>query len=437
MTSPIQRVWQVVYAGQSPYRRHAAVTSVISVAIYSTGIVTGPLLARALGPSGRGDYAAVVAPATVVVWLIAFGMPTSAAYHSDRIPEAKVLSSVTMFGIVIGLPAGAALWVLAPRYFAGHPPTTVTWARLYLLVLPFMVGMSAALEIRRRRSPDMGWNLWRAAPLVVPAVATAGLAITGRLTLTSALGASFAGSVLPAFLLVGRLRPIRSKFRPDLTTLRTIFPYAARASVVAASTSVTSRLDQVVLVALVAPSQLGLYAVAVTVASVTNPLSSGLALAMFGHLRPEDGSARTTTRVRRTVLATALVSAVVGTLLAILAPLLLRVGFGGRFEAAATPLRLLLPGAVAFDVLAVLGTKLYSDGRPGEASLAGLVGAGVTLLGLAAAAPRFGINGAAAVTSCAFVVEVIFLIARGALRPSLGLDSELPRAEGPSAERDR
>ena len=42
------------------------------------------------------------------------------------------------------------------------------------------------------------------------------------------------------------------------------------------------------------------------------------------------------------------------------------------------------------------------------------------IIGLVALAPRYGINGAAVVTSVAWVSQVLFLIVRGALRSSPG-----------------
>jgi hypothetical protein len=69
--------------------------------------------------------------------------------------------------------------------------------------------------------------------------------------------------------------------------------------------------------------------------------------------------------------------------------------FGAAFEAAALPLRLLLPGAVAFNVLLLLNAKLYAEGRLGLTSRAAIVGALVTVGGFVLLVPRFGINGAA------------------------------------------
>lgn len=399
----------------SAYRRHALVSSFTSVGLYATAVVTAPVLARSLGPEGRGDVAAVMAPMAVLAWLLALGLPTAAAYFVDTEPEERLLVSTMAFSVLFGGSVCAVMWFAAPAYLAGHSPVTVTWARVFLVAIPFGIGAQAALEVRRRVNPGANWNLWRASVLVVPAAGIVFLAVVGALTVQGALAMYFAGGLIPCGLLASRLWKGRPLPRPSWATLRMMLPYAWRTASTAAATSVTKRIDQVLLVAVVATAELGRYAVAVAVASVTSVLTSGLALALFGHLRDETSPARALARYRRSLLTTVLLSSAVALSLAIVAPLLLELVFGSEFRPAATALRLLLLGAVAYDVLVVMGTKLYSDGRPGEAARAALVGAVITVVGLVVFVPRFGIEGAAGVTSVAYVVEVVFLVVRGSL----------------------
>ena len=421
----------------SAYRRHALVSSITSVGLYGLGLVSGPIVARVLGPVGRGDIAAVMAPATLLAWVLGFGLPSAAAYFVDTVPEDRLLVTTTAFGLMVGVPICAVLWFLAPGYLSGHSPVALTWARVFLATMPLSVGMAAALEVRRRMNPGLAWNCWRSAPLVIPTICMVALAAADRLTLQSALAVNFLGWMSPLLLLVSRVghRPLP---RPARATLRLIFPYAWRTASMVTATSLTYRLDQVLLVALVPAADLGLYAVAVMVALVTNPLTSGLTVALFGHLRDETSETRALARFHRSLKLTFLLSSAVALALAVFAPLLLRLVFGSLFTPATTPLRLLLPGAVAFDVLGVITTKLFSEGRPGEASWAAFVGALMTIGGLVVLAPRYGIEGAAVVTSVAWVSQVVFLVARGALRTadhgSSGPAVEAPPATAPVGE---
>jgi O-antigen/teichoic acid export membrane protein len=392
-----------------------AISALTNVSTYALGLVTGPILARALGADGRGQVAAVMAAAAVLAWLLPLGLPSAAAYWVDEIPEHTLLPTVTLFGVAVATPVCAVLWFIAPSYLSGYSASTLTWARVSLFVLPLAAGMSTALEIRRRRGAGASWNVWRSSPLVVTAAGMVLLAVLGRLNVGTALAVSFLGSLVPMLFLVTRLRAIQCP-RPSWATLRKIFPYAARAAVVTGATSVTVRLDQ-----------LGLYAIAVTTASITNPLVVGVSLALFGHQRGESSAARSSLRFRRSLGATLGLSAAVAVAIGVSAPFLLRVLFGTEFVAAAPALRLLLPGAVAFNALGLLSTKLAAENRVGEVTRASLLGAALTGLGLVAVVPRYGVAGAAGLTSVAFIGQVAYLISRGALNstspPSGGDDA--------------
>jgi O-antigen/teichoic acid export membrane protein len=395
----------------SKFRREVMTSSATSIGIYALGIVTGPIIAHALGPTGRGELAAVVVPSAVLVWILAFGMPLAASFHLGERSESEVLWTATAFGIVVGTPLALVLWFVGPAYLSEHSATTILWARIFIAALPISVGIQAALEVLRRRSAGPAWNAWRAAPFAVTAVGLVVLALTGRLTLASAFAVSFAGNIAPALLLVSRLWASRPP-RPSWATFRLMFPYAWRTATASSANSLTARLDQVVLAGAVAPAQLGLYAVAVTASSASNPLTAGISLALFGNLREDVEAGRRSARFRRSVIATALVSTATAVVIGILAPLLLRVAFGSGFAAAATPLRILLAGQVALDLVNAVSTGLYAEGRPGEASRAAVLGGIMTVGGLILLVPRWGITGAAAVTTAANGGQLAYLALR-------------------------
>jgi O-antigen/teichoic acid export membrane protein len=396
---------------RSKFRREVLTSSVTSIGIYALGLVTGPIIAHALGPTGRGELAAVIVPSAVLVWILAFGMPLAASYHLGERSESEVLWTATLFGLLVGGPLALVLWFVGPAYLSGHSDTTLLWARIFVVSLPFSVGIQAALEVLRRRSAGPAWNAWRSAPFAVTAVGLVALAVSGRLTLGSAFAVSFAGSVSPAVLLVRRLWTSRPP-RPSWSTFRLMLPYAWRTATASSANSLTARLDQVVLAGAVAPAQLGLYAVAVTASSASNPLTAGISLALFGNLREDAEAGRRTARFRRSVAATAVVSCATALAIGAVAPLLLRVAFGSGFAAAATPLRVLLVGQVALDLVSAVSTGLYAEGRPGDASRAAVLGGVVTVVGLVALVPRWGITGAAAVTTMANVGQLAYLAVR-------------------------
>jgi O-antigen/teichoic acid export membrane protein len=386
------------------------------VVLFGLSVLTGPVLARGLGPSARGDLAAVLMSSIVLSWVLSCGIPIASAYFVDLVPERQLLATITCFGVAVTGPICAGLWFVLPAFLHGHSQTALLWARLALVAAPFSVGFQSALEIRRRQSAGAGWNRWRSAPLVLPAVGVIVLALIGHLTLQTALAAYFIGGSAPMLLLVSRLAcSDGSSARPSWAVFKQLLPFAAQSAVVTAANAVSVRVDQVALTAMVPSRQLGLYAVAVTASSVSGPLTSGLSLALFGHHRDDHAGGRTSRRFRRTAALTFLLSCLTAGAVALAAPFVIPLAFGSAFQGAVTPVWILLPGQVATDVLGVLTTGLYAEGRPKEAMRAALLGGSITIAGLALLVPRFGISGAAWTTTLSFTAQVVFLVARGAL----------------------
>jgi O-antigen/teichoic acid export membrane protein len=103
--------------------------------------------------------------------------------------------------------------------------------------------------------------------------------------------------------------------------------------------------------------------------------------------------------------------------LGVFGPWVLRIVFGRPFAAAALPLRLLLPGQMALDLIGPFETRMLAEGRPSVVARAAVVGCVITLLGVAVVVPRWGILAAATVTSVAALAQLTYLALR-AHRPS-------------------
>src|SRR5215471_12551029 len=96
----------------------------------ATGFITGPLLARALGASGRGDLAAVQVPLALVPAVLSLGIPAFAYRTLPRGRSAKeVIGSLGLPLLVIGLLTAAAAVPIADALAGGREVV-----RTYLIV---------------------------------------------------------------------------------------------------------------------------------------------------------------------------------------------------------------------------------------------------------------------------------------------------------------
>ena len=174
----------------------------------------------------------------------------------------------------------------------------------------------------------------------------------------------------------------------------------------------SARLDQLILAAAGFRAELGLYSVAATLAQLSAPLSNGVAGAILPAMRRSGNEEAARRTAVRATLGVAAGSILIAALVAVSAPLILRVAFGSDFEDAAVFVWLLLPGEVAYDIGNVLAAGIQARGRPGIATQAMAVAAGFTVLFVPFAIDRWGAEGAAVVTTVAYWFRMLYLMAR-------------------------
>jgi O-antigen/teichoic acid export membrane protein len=403
------RAWQR-RAHLGPGSQAVLATAGSSLVVYALSVLTGPVLARALGDEGRGSLAAVVVPTQLLAWVAGLGMPTATGYFAASVPRRQLVASAWAITAVVAAPLAVVGMVLAPRFLASHDPLTVGWFRALLVATVLLVPTYAALDHLNGSGQVRRFNAVRH---LIPLSNAAGVliaALAGRLTLTVALAVATVANVGGALVVLGFTRSFPGRgFRLGVFLMEA--RYGARAVVGDVAHLLVGRLDQVLMVSLVAPAQLGVYAVAATASAVSGSISNGLALATFPRIRRALTTAERDAATFRAAAGMFAVSGAIAAAVAIAAPLGLPLLFGDGFEAAVRPLWWLLPGQICFDVGSVLGARLRADGLPGRATLGHCAAAAVTVFVAYPAVAARGIEGAAVVTT---VSQAVFLAVVGA-----------------------
>ena len=188
--------------------------------------------------------------------------------------------------------------------------------------------------------------------------------------------------------------------------------YAAKTYASSLTAQMTLRLDQMLMTGLGASAVLGVYVVAVSVASVTSPLFTALAVVVMH--RVQGGAPREAGRQVLECLQLAFLFGVpISLLLAVVAPWLVPLVFGAPYRGAILPAAVLLVASVFQGANAVLGNGLRSLGLPGRPARAEIAGFALTLGLLALLLPRFGAAGAAFASLVAYAavtaIQTVFL----------------------------
>lgn len=395
-------------AGSPSTLRLLLTSSLANLTIPLSAVITGPVLARALGPEDRGELAAVLVPFVFLAFLLNLGIPEALTYFVAKHPrlEAQLTRWAIGLGLLTGLMTAGALWALSGVLLRNSPDAQPILRSLALLMPVYMVMANIRAVVIGR--PAFGLvNLERWLRTGTRTLTIVALALAGALTTSSAAWATEGTAlVVTAVLLVG-LRVRRSgRADPDPTSAparvsrRAVGRYALQAWVGSLAGVLIIRLDQTLMTPLVGATELGYYAVAVAVAEVPVFAIQAITDIVFSR------SARTsdphvTARVSRCLLVLTAPLAGVGCLLMGWGlPLL----YGSDFHVAVPMAQVLLLGTVFSAVASVLGFGLLALGHPGRRSIIQFVGVAVNLPILVLLVPHFGGMGAAWASAVTYVV---------------------------------
>lgn len=374
------------------------------------------IVARTLGPSGRGDVAFLTTVAGITGQLALFGIHRAVANFTPRDPRLgpslatnSLLPSFLLGGIAIGVVA--LLVALVPAAGA-HEPTLRRWVAL--ASIPFVILSTCLNQLLRAYDDHSVANLaWLIIP-VTTAFGNATLWLAGGLTATSAVAMWVGGQGLACALLIGALIHRHTGFgRPDRRLTKAMFGFGIKTHGSQVMLLSNYRLDQWLLGAISGSRELGIYSVAVAWSEGLFFLPTALEQVQRPDLvrgTPQQAAWRATRVFRACWLLTILLA--LGMWL--LAPFLCVTIFGSSFRHSVWQLRILALGAFGIGALKLLGDALTSQRRPFR-ELGAIAVAFVCILTLdLLLIPRHGGNGAALGSTIAYsaggvAVIVMFL----------------------------
>ena len=405
----------------SPLLRDALVTIAtrfgLAVLIFGTDIV----LARLLGPAAKGRFALVLLYSQLAALIVGWGMDQALAVIAGRDPESakRGFANAVVWTLVVG---GFA--VVLSGWLYGLPTTKPPEGPLAELIpnlsaaqfvysalaLPgelfFAIGLYALLGRRRVVAYSL-IRVLRRGILLVMVVATAAIA---RLSLDTALLLNLISLIAVAVAICWvAVKDGTFSVRPSVPVLAEELRFGSRAIVGTIAERLQFRADSFLVNAIVGVRATGIYSVTSGLAETLWYVPNALGVVMFSRaVDPKANAARIASVLTRTTIAVAFVTAVPAF---ILGPRLVRLVYGSEFADAGVALRLILPGVVAYSVVAILSRYIVGQGRPGIGTLVLLTGLAANIVLNLVLIPRYGILGAAAASSISYGVTALLTLA--------------------------
>lgn len=396
---------------RNPAMRQRVIAPVsFDASILLINTITGVIVARSLGPSGRGELTATLTVVTVAGWLAAMGARAAISYHQSQHPEhgARLMSSWLVATVPLSLVTLVLAEIFLPIMFGAQTAEAIHVARIYAPLILVNVISVVFVGILLGDQRFLPYNIVR---MLIPGVTVVGYVaflIAGDLTVITALicngAALVVSTVVSAFICFSR----HGLERPSRTLMKTSIWYGIRAHGGDVAGFVSSRLDLLIIPAFLAASSVGIYSVATNISSIIASLTGTIAVFALPI------AARDISRASHTVLrafhATLLIGGGMALILVLVCEVAIRLIYGADFESAAGPLRVMLPGELLEAAASVLWAGMLAANRPFLSTAAYLPSAIVTIAGLLIFLQSGGIMAAAAVTTVAYATSFVITI---------------------------
>lgn len=409
--------------GRSGLAATASATGVVQIATYVLVLGVSVVIARALGPTGRGQYYLPVTAAASAIVLVHFGLEAANTFFvaERRFTLAQVAAASTFLAPISGLIGAAGLTIL--YVLTRHSLLKgVSWQAFVFApaLVPLQVHLLWATNIF-----TLGGRVVRAQIALLIGAAgqlllLVAIVLVAHLTVLSALATYAVFIAVPWLLLVWWSRPF-APLRPalDRELLRRLVGFGLKLQLGQIFFYLLFRADILLINLLLGPRDVGVYSLTVIFAEAVMLLTLPLVLATLpvqAAMSIQEAGVLSFKAARfNGVLALILSAALAATMW-----LIIPVVYGNGFETAYAALVALLPGIVAVSMARPLGNWLVRQNRPliltafGAAAFAVNVGLNLLLL------PTIGIVGASVASSCAYTGLTAAMIVWGLRSSGLG-----------------
>jgi O-antigen/teichoic acid export membrane protein len=336
------------------------------------------LVARALGPSGRGSVAVALALTLTLVQLGSFGLITANPYFAakDAATVARLVTNSLWFAFGLGV-ALIAVGVLFKAEFSGAT-RGVGWAETIaaLLAIPAALAALFLQSLLLGQGRTIAYNGVELAQNVVVFAALAVGLFVFDFEVFGVLVVLAAGYLVGVFAALALLaRHITPGARPDASLARATLTYGMRVYAATLLAFLVIRVDVFLVNAYLGSVEAGLYSVVAALAEGMYLLPTVVGLNLFPRVA-RGASADSTAWVFRIMFV------LYGTFCLISIPLAapgIRLVFGSDFADAAELYYWILPGVFCLGMLTILSHHFAGRGYPIQAALIWIVGLAINL----------------------------------------------------------
>lgn len=375
------------------------------IIIHVIGLLTGIIVARHLGPVGRGELAMILTWTMVIVHVGDLGIPVAFVYSSSRIPGQR--RQLLIHGVLIALAQWIILsfvgYILLSSILDGQRKEMFYMAIVYLvLIIPINLIARYANAIQQGAGNFLAFNLIRTCVPTMYLIFLAYFLASDTLTLKNTISANLLSNAVTLLAVLVFIFP-KLLLNPEQLKEKSIslknflrdLKYGASAHIGNMQPLSSLRLDILALSVLLPASELGLYMIAVVGMELLK--AQGIAIGMV--ILPKVASKTTFQEKKRIIIRYSMITFFLVIPAAIIAMIwsreLIVMVYGPAFQSAAPVLQLMVISGTAAAFYRVLADGLRGIGHPLQSSVVELAGLALGVTCFILLVPDMGLTGAA------------------------------------------
>jgi O-antigen/teichoic acid export membrane protein len=379
------------------------------------GLVGSIILARWLGPSQRGVFAAIILIPTILQYFVNFGLSSATIYFTAQSNSNKntIWSNLIFIGFIqsiLGLIIG---YFIISSYLQKHGLEIINLGYLYLLTVPFgLFGMYATYMLQ-------GASHFKVANLlkcIVPVGYCAGiiwlkfqqqLSIDNLVYVQLVIQLSYLIIVL---FLLHRILLIEFIFRIEYNLICQMLTYSIKVWVGDISQLANSRIDQFLIGGFLSSRDLGIYTVAISVAKFTSVVADAVKTIMLPSVTSKNSFKDKVSETLSFFKKYWIFSIFFHAIFAFSLPILLPFVFGSDYSDAITICQILIIGSFFINAKTVLGGGVLGMGFPEIMSYVEVIGMIISLVFSVLMINSYGLIGVSIAITFSYICQFTGLI---------------------------
>ncbi len=388
-------------------------TGATDVFLLGLATISGILVARLLGPAGRGEFAVAILWPSMLAAVGNLGLREAFTYELAKTPllRAKLTGHAILLAVVQSVLLIGLGYLLIPELTQSQAAEVMNSALVFLWFIPTNLVATYTLGLLQGDLAISVFNTIRLSVNVVYLVAI--LVLWGldsvsvwHVTLSLLLANLFTAA-LAVFTVV---RKYGVGWGINLALTKRLFAYGIRNHAGSISSLLNQRMDQMLMAVLLPPVQLGLYTAAVNISGLARLGSGAFSTLIFPKVAASNAAEQ-----RRIILLysrlNVTITAISGLALMAAIPILVPLLYGEAYRPSIVSAEILTVAAVFLGIGLAWAGSLRGLGEPLVPAKGELASLFVTVLGLVLLLKPFGILGAAVTSLVAYSASSVYMLA--------------------------